>query len=97
MDDVADVISKATVYHYYANKSLILFDIANPGGRGHWPPCTAVDGPTLAAFTVRLLLRSQARSGPPCAGGSRHVAGMCVVHQRAGRQVPRRTAVERTA
>ena len=29
MDDVADVVglNKATVYHYYASKSLILFDI----------------------------------------------------------------------
>lgn len=29
MDDVADVIglNKATVYHYYASKSLILYDI----------------------------------------------------------------------
>lgn len=29
MDDVADVVglNKATVYHYYASKSLILYDI----------------------------------------------------------------------
>ena len=36
MDDVADVIglNKATVYHYYASKSLILFDIYRQAAAG---------------------------------------------------------------
>lgn len=36
MDDVADVIglNKATVYHYYASKSLILFDIYRQAAEG---------------------------------------------------------------
>ena len=35
MDDVADVVglNKATVYHYYASKSLILFDIYRRAAR----------------------------------------------------------------
>ena len=37
MDDVADVVglNKATVYHYYASKSLILFDIYRRAAREH--------------------------------------------------------------
>ena len=49
MDDVADVIglNKATVYHYYASKSLILFDIYRQ----------AADG-TLAAVAIAVSTNS---------------------------------------
>ena len=42
MDDVADVVglNKATVYHYYASKSPILFDIYRRGRPHLWPPST---------------------------------------------------------
>jgi AcrR family transcriptional regulator len=61
MDDVADVVglNKATVYHYYASKSLILFDIYRRAAEG---TLAAVhDDPSLTArealyqYTVRLL------------------------------------------
>src|SRR6202011_2145407 len=61
MDDVADVIglNKATVYHYYASKSLILFDIYRQAAEG---TLAAVhDDPTWTArealyqYTIRLL------------------------------------------
>lgn len=61
MDDVADVVglNKATVYHYYASKSLILFDIYR---RAAVRTLAAVhDDPTWTArealyqYTVRLL------------------------------------------
>ena len=61
MDDVADVVglNKATVYHYYASKSLILFDIYR---RAADSTVAAVhDEPSWSAreaishFTVRLL------------------------------------------
>ena len=61
MDDVADVVglNKATVYHYYASKSLILFDIYQQAAER---TLAAVhDDPTWTAsealyqYTVRLL------------------------------------------
>ena len=61
MDDVADVVglNKATVYHYYASKSLILYDIYQQAAEG---TLAAVhDDPTMSArealyqYTVRLL------------------------------------------
>ena len=61
MDDVADVVglNKATVYHYYASKSLILFDIYQ---RAAERTLAAVhDDPSWTArealyqYTVRLL------------------------------------------
>lgn len=61
MDDVADVVglNKATVYHYYASKSLILFDIYQ---RAALRTLAAVhDDPSWSArealyqYTVRLL------------------------------------------
>jgi len=45
MDDVADVVglNKATVYHYYASKSLILYDnLSARPPNGRWPPCTTI-------------------------------------------------------
>jgi AcrR family transcriptional regulator len=65
MDDVADVVglNKATVYHYYASKSLILFDITAGPLRAHWQRYT----------TIRLGLpgkrSTSTRSG--CSPGSR--------------------------
>src|ERR1700709_400059 len=61
MDDVADVIglNKATVYHYYASKSLILFDIYRQAAEGTLaavhddPSWTAREA--LYQYTVRLL------------------------------------------
>lgn len=61
MDDVADVIglNKATVYHYYASKSLILFDIYRQAAEGTL--AAAHDDPSWTArealyqYTVRLL------------------------------------------
>jgi AcrR family transcriptional regulator len=61
MDDVADVVglNKATVYHYYASKSLILYDIYQQAAER---TLTAVhDDPSMSArealyqYTVRLL------------------------------------------
>ena len=61
MDDVADVIglNKATVYHYYASKSLILYDIYQQAAER---TLAAVhDDPSMSArealyqYTVRLL------------------------------------------
>lgn len=61
MDDVADVIglNKATVYHYYASKSLILYDIYQQAAER---TLAAVhDDPSMTArealyqYTVRLL------------------------------------------
>src|ERR1700747_1496312 len=61
MDDVADVVglNKATVYHYYASKSLILYDIYQQAAER---TLDAVhDDPTMSArealyqYTVRLL------------------------------------------
>src|SRR6201985_3624199 len=61
MDDVADVVglNKATVYHYYASKALILYDIYQQAAEG---TLAAVhDDPTMSArealyqYTVRLL------------------------------------------
>ena len=66
MDDVADVIglNKATVYHYYASKSLILFDIYQQAAER---TLAAVhDDPTWTAsealyqYTVRLLKQTAA-------------------------------------
>ncbi len=66
MDDVADVIglNKATVYHYYASKSLILFDIYQQAAER---TLAAVhDDPTWSAsealyqYTVRLLKQTAA-------------------------------------
>ena len=68
MDDVADVVglNKATVYHYYASKSLILFDIYQ---RAAERTLAAVhDDPSWTArealyqYTVRLL--TQIASNP---------------------------------
>ena len=61
MDDVADVIglNKATVYHYYASKSLILFDIYRQAAEGTLaavhddPSWTAREA--LYQYTIRLL------------------------------------------
>jgi AcrR family transcriptional regulator len=61
MDDIADVIglNKATVYHYYASKSLILFDIYRQAAEGTLaavhddPSWTAREA--LYQYTVRLL------------------------------------------
>src|ERR1700709_2508187 len=61
MDDVADVIglNKATVYHYYASKALILFDIYRQAAEGTLaavhddPSWTAREA--LYQYTVRLL------------------------------------------
>ena len=61
MDDVADVVglNKATVYHYYASKSLILFDIYRQAAEGTLaavhddPSWTAREA--LYQYTVRLL------------------------------------------
>src|ERR1700744_5902466 len=61
MDDVADVIglNKATVYHYYASKSLILFDIYRQAAEGTLaavhddPSWTAREA--LYQYTARLL------------------------------------------
>ncbi|MFV0495157.1 TetR/AcrR family transcriptional regulator [Mycobacterium sp.] len=61
MDDVADVIglNKATVYHYYARKSLILFDIYRQAAEGTLaalhddPSWTAREA--LYQYTARLL------------------------------------------
>src|SRR6185312_1027705 len=61
MDDLADVIglNKATVYHYYASKSLILFDIYRQAAEATLaavqddPVWTA--GEALYQCTVRLL------------------------------------------
>ena len=61
MDDVADVVglNKATVYHYYASKSLILYDIYQQAAQR---TLAAVhDDPSMSArealyqYTVRLL------------------------------------------
>ena len=61
MDDVADVVglNKATVYHYYASKSLILYDIYQQAAER---TLAAVhDDPSMSArealyqYTVRLL------------------------------------------
>src|SRR6202000_3500980 len=61
MDDVADVVglNKATVYHYYASKSLILYDIYQQAAER---TLDAVhDDPTMSArealcrYTVGLL------------------------------------------
>lgn len=66
MDDVADVVglNKATVYHYYASKSLILFDIYQQAAER---TLAAVhDDPTWSAsealyqYTVRLLKQTAA-------------------------------------
>ncbi|HEX5145186.1 MAG TPA: TetR/AcrR family transcriptional regulator [Mycobacterium sp.] len=61
MDDVADVVglNKATVYHYYASKSLILFDIYQRAAERTLaavhddPSWTASEA--LYQYTVRLL------------------------------------------
>ncbi|MCV7194432.1 TetR/AcrR family transcriptional regulator [Mycolicibacterium brumae] len=61
MDDVADVVglNKATVYHYYASKSLILFDIYQRAAESTLaavhvdPSWSAREG--LYQYTVRLL------------------------------------------
>ena len=61
MDDVADVVglNKATVYHYYASKSLILFDIYRSAAESTLaavhddPSWTAREA--LYQYTVRLL------------------------------------------
>ncbi|HEX7323620.1 MAG TPA: TetR/AcrR family transcriptional regulator [Mycobacterium sp.] len=61
MDDVADVVglNKATVYHYYASKSLILYDIYRQAGERTLaavhddPSWTAREA--LYQYTVRLL------------------------------------------
>lgn len=61
MDDVADAIglNKATVYHYYASKSLILYDIYQQAGERTLaavhddPSWTAREA--LYQYTVRLL------------------------------------------
>jgi len=61
MDDVADVVglNKATVYHYYASKSLILFDIYRQAAENTLaavhddPSWTAREA--LYQYTVRLL------------------------------------------
>jgi AcrR family transcriptional regulator len=61
MDDVADVVglNKATVYHYYASKSLILFDIYRSAAENTLaavhddPSWTAREA--LYQYTVRLL------------------------------------------
>lgn len=61
MDDVADVVglNKATVYHYYASKSLILFDIYRRAAENTLaavhddPSWTAREA--LYQYTVRLL------------------------------------------
>ena len=61
MDDVADVVglNKATVYHYYASKSLILFDIYRRAAESTLaavhddPSWTAREA--LYQYTVRLL------------------------------------------
>jgi AcrR family transcriptional regulator len=61
MDDVADKVglNKATVYHYYASKSLILFDIYCQAAEGTLQALH--DDPSLTArealyqYTVRLL------------------------------------------
>ncbi|UNB53020.1 TetR/AcrR family transcriptional regulator [Mycolicibacterium sp. YH-1] len=62
MDDVADAVglNKATVYHYYASKSLILWDIYKSAadftvGALHDDP-TATARETLYNFTRRLLV-----------------------------------------
>ena len=60
MDDVADVVglNKATVYHYYASKSLILFDIYQRAARAtRWPRCT----------TIRPGRRVRRCTSTPCA------------------------------
>ena len=66
MDDVADVVglNKATVYHYYASKSLILYDIYQQAAER---TLAAVhDDPSMSArealyqYTVRLLTGSPA-------------------------------------
>ena len=61
MDDVADAVglNKATVYHYYASKSLILYDIYK--GAADWaapafcataaPPCTLIGIGSLCRVT----------------------------------------------
>jgi AcrR family transcriptional regulator len=61
MDDVADVVglNKATVYHYYASKSLILFDIYQRAAERtlaavHDDPSWTA-GEALYQYTVRLL------------------------------------------
>src|SRR3984957_16557998 len=61
MDDVADVVglNKATVYHYYASKSLILYNIYQQAAEGTLaavnddPSWTASEA--LYQYTVRLL------------------------------------------
>ena len=63
MDDVADVVglNKATVYHYYASKSLILFDIYRRAAESTLaavhddPSWTAREA--LYQYTVRLLTK----------------------------------------
>jgi AcrR family transcriptional regulator len=85
MDDVADVVglNKATVYHYYASKSLILYDIYQQAAER---TLAAVhDDPSMSArealyqYTVRLLIRSPptprarrstSRSSPTSPSGS---------------------------
>ena len=62
MDDVADAVglNKATVYHYYASKSLILYDIYK--GAADFTVDALHDDPTASAretiyhFTRRLLV-----------------------------------------
>lgn len=62
MDDVADAVglNKATVYHYYASKSLILYDIYK--GAADFTVDAVHDDPTASAretiyhFTRRLLV-----------------------------------------
>src|SRR3546814_17255500 len=62
MDDVADAVglNKATVYHYYASKSLILYDIYK--GAADFTVDALHDDPSASAretvyhFTRRLLV-----------------------------------------
>ena len=94
MDDVADVVglNKATVYHYYASKSLILFDIYRRAAENTLaavhddPSWTAREA--LYQYTVRLL--TNIADNPEGGGGLFPGAALHhrVVHRRAGRRGP---------
>ena len=95
MDDVADVVglNKATVYHYYASKSLILFDIYE--GAADSTVAAVHDDPSWSAreaiyhFTRRLLVNIAER--PRGCGGvlPGEPVHHRVVHRGAGRLRPR--------
>ena len=95
MDDVADAVglNKATVYHYYASKSLILYDIYK--GAADFTVDALHDDPTASAretiyhFTRRLLVGIAATSSARrCT--SRRPLHQRVVHRGPGRLHPRK-------